>query len=64
MLAEEHSLGLADLAFVAPEVQQTLGRLHIIVKKRDSLMNDKSLDAAEKNEQVCFVVVEIVIASI
>lgn len=52
LLCEEQSLGLADLAFVAPEVQATLSRLHVLVKKRDRLQQDGSLDAGQKTEQV------------
>lgn len=59
LLCEEQSLGLADLAFVAPEVQATLSRLHVLVKKRDRLQQDGSLDAAQKTEQVRLQVVVI-----
>lgn len=52
LLSEEQSLGLADLAFVAPEVQATLSRLHVLVKKRDRLQQDCSLDDGQKTEQV------------
>lgn len=52
LLSEEHSLGLADLAFVAPEVQATLIRLHELVKRRDTICQDASIDVSDKTEQV------------
>lgn len=53
LLSEEHSLGLADLSKVAPEVQATLIRLHELVKKRDGILADMAIDALEKNLLVC-----------
>lgn len=52
MLSEEASLGLADLGQIAPEVQGTLLRLHEIVKKRDQIQADPTIDAMEKTEKV------------
>ena len=52
MLAEENSLALSDLDQVAPEVQVTLLRLNEIVKQRDLIQTDPSLDAMEKTEKV------------
>ncbi|KAG4072120.1 hypothetical protein HA402_015619 [Bradysia odoriphaga] len=52
ILNEEHSLGLTDLAKVAPEVQATLIRLHEIVKQRDAIQQDPALDVIEKTEQI------------
>lgn len=40
------------MAKVAPEVQATLTRLHEIVKQRDAIQQDPSLDVIEKTEQV------------
>lgn len=40
------------MARVAPEVQATLTRLHEIVKQRDAIQQDPSLDVIEKTEQV------------
>lgn len=51
---EEHSLSLPDLAKVAPEVQATLIRLHELVKIRDALQRDDTLDVIEKTEKVNF----------
>lgn len=52
LLNEENSVGLADLGQVAPEVQGTLLRLHEIVKQREIIQNDPTLDAMEKTEKV------------
>ncbi|XP_055539751.1 E3 ubiquitin-protein ligase TRIP12 [Wyeomyia smithii] len=52
LLAEENSLGLPDLGTVAPEVQGTLLRLNEIVKQRDQVQLDLSLDAMEKTEKI------------
>ncbi|KAJ6635983.1 E3 ubiquitin-protein ligase TRIP12 [Pseudolycoriella hygida] len=52
ILNEEHSLGLTDLARVAPEVQATLTRLYDIVKQRDAIQQDTSLDVVEKTDQI------------
>jgi E3 ubiquitin-protein ligase TRIP12 len=51
-LGEESSLNLADLGQVAPEVQNTLLRLNEIVKKREIIQSDPTLDAMEKTEKV------------
>ena len=52
LLTEESSLGLADLGQVAPEVQGTLLRLNEIVKQREIIQVDPTLDAMEKTEKV------------
>ncbi|XP_013111549.2 E3 ubiquitin-protein ligase TRIP12 isoform X2 [Stomoxys calcitrans] len=52
ILNEEHSVGLADLSRVAPEVQQTLARLQDVVHQRDMILADTSLDAMEKTEKI------------
>lgn len=52
LLAEENSIGLPDLDQVAPEVQVTLLRLNEIVKQRDLIQADLTLDAMEKTEKV------------
>ncbi|XP_062558407.1 E3 ubiquitin-protein ligase TRIP12 [Armigeres subalbatus] len=52
LLAEENSIGLPDLDQVAPEVQVTLLRLNEIVKQRDLIQTDPSLDAMEKTEKI------------
>ncbi|XP_055377638.1 E3 ubiquitin-protein ligase TRIP12 isoform X4 [Condylostylus longicornis] len=52
LLLEELSLGLAELALVAPEVQQTLVRLQDIVRQRDALLSDNTLDAMEKTDKI------------
>lgn len=45
-------MGLADLATVAPEVQYTLKRLQNIVRERDEIMANPTLDQATKNSKV------------
>lgn len=52
LLGEENSLSLADLGYVVPEVQNTLLRLNEIVKKREILQSDPTLDAMEKTERI------------
>lgn len=52
LLCEENTLSLADLAWVAPEVQATLVRLLEVVRQRDSIQNDPGLDVMEKTEKV------------
>ena len=54
LLAEESSVGLADLGQVAPEVQGTLLRLNEIVKQREIIQADPTLDAMEKTDKVSF----------
>lgn len=54
LLAEELSLGLADLGQVAPEVQAHLLRLNEIVKQREIIQTNPTLDAMEKTEKVRF----------
>lgn len=52
LLTEESSLGLADLGQVTPEVQGTLLRLNEIVKQREIIQVDPTLDSMEKTEKV------------
>ncbi|XP_017486603.1 PREDICTED: E3 ubiquitin-protein ligase TRIP12 isoform X3 [Rhagoletis zephyria] len=52
LLNEEHSVGLADLARVAPEVQITLVRLQDVVHERELILADSNLDAMEKTEKI------------
>ncbi|XP_037815156.1 LOW QUALITY PROTEIN: E3 ubiquitin-protein ligase TRIP12 [Lucilia sericata] len=52
ILNEEHSVGLADLSRVAPEVQSTLVRLQDVVHQREMILADTSLDAMEKTEKI------------
>lgn len=52
LLAEETSLGLADLSTVAPEVQSTLKRLLNIVRERDDIQSDQLIDEECKNRKV------------
>lgn len=46
-------MSITDLAQVVPEVQATLIRLQDIVRQRDNIQNDSSLDVMEKTEKVC-----------
>jgi E3 ubiquitin-protein ligase TRIP12 len=52
LLGEENSLSLADLSQVAPEVYNTLLHLNEIVKRREIIQADPTLDAMEKTEKV------------
>ncbi|XP_067634464.1 E3 ubiquitin-protein ligase TRIP12-like [Eurosta solidaginis] len=52
LLNEEYSVGLADLARVAPEVQSTLVRLQDVVLERDQILNESKFDAMEKTEKI------------
>ncbi|XP_049317416.1 E3 ubiquitin-protein ligase TRIP12 isoform X2 [Bactrocera dorsalis] len=52
LLNEEHSVGLSELAWVAPEVQATLVRLQDVVHERERILADPNLDAMEKTEKI------------
>ncbi|XP_030373810.1 E3 ubiquitin-protein ligase TRIP12-like isoform X6 [Scaptodrosophila lebanonensis] len=52
LVNEEHSIGLADLSRVAPEVQNTLVRLQDLVRQREYILSDPNLDAMEKTEKI------------
>ncbi|EDW85023.2 uncharacterized protein Dwil_GK14424 [Drosophila willistoni] len=52
LVTEEHSIGLADLSRVAPEVQNTLVRLQDVVRQREYIFADPNIDAMEKTEKI------------
>lgn len=52
LLNEDSSLSLADLSTVAPEVQVTLKRLQKIVRERDEILANPTLDQETKNAKV------------
>ncbi|XP_043652505.1 E3 ubiquitin-protein ligase TRIP12 isoform X4 [Drosophila teissieri] len=52
LVSEEHSIGLADLMRVAPEVQNTLVRLQDLVRQREYILSDPNIDAMEKTERI------------
>ncbi|XP_039232178.1 E3 ubiquitin-protein ligase TRIP12 isoform X2 [Drosophila yakuba] len=52
LVSEEHSIGLADLMRVAPEVQNTLVRLQDLVRQREFILSDPNIDAMEKTEKI------------
>ncbi|XP_016997489.2 E3 ubiquitin-protein ligase TRIP12 isoform X7 [Drosophila takahashii] len=52
LVSEEHSIGLADLMRVAPEVQNTLVRLQDLVRQREYILTDPNIDAMEKTEKI------------
>ena len=52
ILTEETSLDLAELSRVTPEVQSTLVRLQELVRQRNTIQTDSSLDAMEKTDKV------------
>lgn len=54
LLYEESSLSLSDLAAVAPEVQVTLKRLQHIVREREEIMADPSINEEAKNTKVIY----------
>ncbi|XP_011183949.2 E3 ubiquitin-protein ligase TRIP12 isoform X2 [Zeugodacus cucurbitae] len=52
LLSEEQSVGLSELAWVAPEVQSSLVRLQDVVHERERILADANLDAMEKTEKI------------
>ncbi|XP_062124203.1 E3 ubiquitin-protein ligase TRIP12 isoform X4 [Drosophila sulfurigaster albostrigata] len=52
LVSEEHSIGLADLLRVAPEVQSTLVRLQDMVRQREDIESDANLNSIEKSEKI------------
>nr|CAH7756174.1 unnamed protein product [Callosobruchus chinensis] len=52
LLGQEHSLSLADLQYVNPEIYRTLRKMQVLVRQRDAILNDLALTQEEKNEQV------------
>ncbi|XP_012145194.2 E3 ubiquitin-protein ligase ctrip isoform X3 [Megachile rotundata] len=52
LLGEEHTLTLADLAYVCPDVHRTLVRLQEIVRKKEMIEKDETLRPHEKAQLV------------
>lgn len=52
LLGEESSLGLADLAHVAPDVHRTLVRLQDVVRQKHGLQTDATLATEQRNLKV------------
>ncbi|XP_017891758.1 E3 ubiquitin-protein ligase TRIP12 isoform X1 [Ceratina calcarata] len=52
LLGEEHTLTLADLAHVCPDVHRTLSRLQEIVRQKETIEKDQTLRAHEKAQLI------------
>lgn len=48
LLGEEHTLTLADLAYVCPDVYRTLSKLQEVVRRKDVMEKDQTLRPHEK----------------
>lgn len=48
----EHSLGLADLAEVAPDIHKTIKKMQHLVRQRDAILANSDLSVATQNEEV------------
>lgn len=54
LLGQEHSLTMADLYHVSPDIHRTLRKMQEIVRQRDAILEDPELSTQEKNEQVMY----------
>lgn len=52
LLGEEHTLTLADLAHVCPDVHRTLVRLQEVVRQKEAVEKDESLRPHEKAQLI------------
>ncbi|KAG5888420.1 hypothetical protein JTB14_016323 [Gonioctena quinquepunctata] len=52
LLGQEHSLTLADLKHVNPDIYRTLRKMQHLVKQRDEILADPNLGPDEKNAEV------------
>ncbi|XP_023287946.1 E3 ubiquitin-protein ligase TRIP12 isoform X3 [Orussus abietinus] len=48
LLAEEHTLTLADLAYVCPDVHRTLTKLQDVVRRKEAIERDQTLRSNER----------------
>ncbi|KAH0952208.1 hypothetical protein HN011_000677 [Eciton burchellii] len=48
LLGEEHTLTLADLAYVCPDVYRTLSKLQEVVRQKEAMEKDQTLRSHEK----------------
>ncbi|XP_028050916.1 E3 ubiquitin-protein ligase TRIP12 isoform X4 [Monomorium pharaonis] len=52
LLGEEHTLTLADLAYVCPDVYRTLNKLQEVVRKKEVMEKDQTLRPHEKAQLI------------
>ncbi|XP_018399273.1 PREDICTED: E3 ubiquitin-protein ligase TRIP12 isoform X3 [Cyphomyrmex costatus] len=52
LLGEEHTLTLADLAYVCPDVYRTLSKLQDVVRKKEAMEKDQTLRPHEKAQLI------------
>lgn len=52
ILGGEHSLGLADLAEVAPDIHKTIKKMQHLVRQRDVILANSDLSVATQNEEI------------
>lgn len=52
LLGEEHTLTLADLAYVCPDVYRTLSKLQEVVRKKEAMEKDQTLRPYEKAQLI------------
>ncbi|XP_018345656.1 PREDICTED: E3 ubiquitin-protein ligase TRIP12 isoform X5 [Trachymyrmex septentrionalis] len=52
LLGEEHTLTLADLAYVCPDVYRTLSKLQEVVRKKEAMEKDQTLRPHEKAQLI------------
>ncbi|XP_063973938.1 E3 ubiquitin-protein ligase TRIP12 isoform X1 [Diachasmimorpha longicaudata] len=52
LLGEEHTLTLADLAHICPDVYRTLNKLQDIVRRKEAIERDQTLRANEKAQLI------------
>lgn len=52
LLGQEHSLTMADLVHISPDIHRTLRKMQEIVRQRDAILDDPELSTQDKNEQV------------
>ena len=52
LLGEEHSLGLADLAYVDVDVHRSLSKLQEVVRRKEAIERDQTLRPNEKAQLI------------
>ena len=52
LLGEEHTLTLADLTYVCPDVYRTLSKLQEVVRKKEAMEKDQTLRPHEKAQLI------------
>lgn len=51
-MGHEHSLTMADLRHISPDIYVTIKKMQQIVKKRDEILSNSDLTEEEQAEQV------------